>query len=176
MEFGHRVTPVLPNSGHPGSPATPAMCPADSEPRCSFYRRRKDLPSQGKLHPSLPLTTSNSALMKLLLFSPSKKRLEKGLFLTKVTFPPCFVFSLVAAQGCASPHDPTRVNHSLPSTLWSVPGVQGMDRQGLGSAWCRWRLQTEHRTLCSTNPCCSPRVSYLGFVTLWLLSPVAVIC
>lgn len=173
MEFGHRVTPVLPNSSHPGSPATPAVCPADSEPRCSFYRTFL-----------LRVTSSQFAFDN---FKPSvdeitfvlpfkKKHLEKGLFLTKVTFPPRFVFSLVAAQGCASPHDPARVSHSLPSTLWSLPGVQGMDRQGLGSAWCRWRLQTEHRTLCSTNPCCSPRVSYLGFVTLRLLSPVAVIC
>lgn len=116
---------MLPNSGPPGSPATPAMCPADSEPRSSFYRRGRAF--------LLRVASSKSAfdnfklsVDEITFVSP----LEKGLFLIKVTFPPCFVFSLVAAQGCASPHDTTLVKHSLPSTLGSLPGVRGMDRQG----------------------------------------------
>lgn len=81
---------------------------------------------------TMPLTTS---LIKLFLYLPFKTRLEKVLFPTPVTFPPCFVFS----QGCASPS-----------------GVQGRDRQG-------WALPPgclEVAELCTEQICAALQVSH----------------
>lgn len=175
MEFGHRVTPVLPNSSHPGSPATPALCPADSEPRCSFYRRGRTF--------LLRVTSSQSAfdnfkpgVDEITFVLPFKKTPGERSVPDKSDFSsPLCVFLGCSSGLCFTP----RSNSGQPFPALhpaEPPRCPGDGQAGQGSAWCRWRLQTEHRALWITNPCCSPRVSYLGFVTLRLLSPVAVIC
>lgn len=89
----------------------------------------------GQLHHRLPWTTSSSALMKILLYLPFKKTTfvsppqEKTPGERSASNQSDFSSLLCVFFGCSSGLCFTPCT-TLPSTLWSLPDMQGMDRQG----------------------------------------------